>query len=419
MRRIELGRQNELLSSELEIKKQWRASMWRSGTPLAQLRGVVGPPFPIGVWVSSFAAGGTERQMVHLIRGLDPALFTVHAVCFHAAGPWLGAVSSRAASVAEFRMHRFQRPQTWRQVGSYARWCRRQGIAAVITSDFYTNVFGMAGAALAGVPVRIAGRREINTDKTAAKLLLQRLAYGLAHRVVANSQAAAARLRQEGMRSTSIRVVWNGIDLPADDPAPRSRPIRRAITVANLRAEKGHDVLIDAIASRPQLREMQFDFAGDGPCREALERRARERGVTDHVTFLGERQDIPRLLEQADLFILPSLTEALPNSVMEAMAAGLPIIASHTGGIPELLEDGVTGLLVTPGSVEDLGGAIVQMASDPRRAGSLGAAARTTVADRFSMERMVGGFTDILLAEFRDRLTPSTSRLPFRPSEQR
>ena len=120
-------------------------------------------------------------------------------------------------------------------------------------------------------------------------------------------------------------------------------------------AEKGHDVLIDAIASRPQLGAMQFEFAGDGPCREALERRARERGVADQVTFLGERQDIPRLLEQADLFILPSLTEALPNSVMEAMAAGLPIIASHTGGIPELIEDDVTGLLVASGSVDDLG----------------------------------------------------------------
>ena len=376
------------------------------------------PSFPIVVWVSSFAAGGTERQMVHLIRGLDPALFTVHAACFHAGGPWLGAASSRAASVAEFSIHRFWRPHTWRQVGSYARWCRRQGIAAVVTSDFYTNVFGMAGAALAGVPVRIAGRREINTDKTAAKLLLQRSAYSLAHRVVANSQAAAARLRQEGMRSTSIRVVSNGIDLPAGDPAPRSRPIRRAITVANLRAEKGHDVLIDAIASRPQLGAMQFEFAGDGPCRKALERRARERGIADQVTFLGERQDIPRLLEQADLFILPSRTEALPNSVMEAMAAGLPIIASHTGGIPELIEHDVTGLLVASGSADILGAAIVQMASDPRRAASLGAAARTAVADRFGMERMVAGFTGILLAELQDRVVPSPSRLPFLPSER-
>src|SRR4029077_14959047 len=162
---------------------------------------------------SSFAAGGTERQMVHLIRGLDPALFTVHAACFHAAGPWLGAVSSRAASVAELRMHQFARPHTWRQVGSYARWCRRQRIAAVVTSDFYTNVFGMAGAALASVPVRIAGRREINTDKTVSKLLLQRAAYGLAHCVVANSRAAADRLCQEGVGARRIRVVPNGISI--------------------------------------------------------------------------------------------------------------------------------------------------------------------------------------------------------------
>ena len=356
---------------------------------------------PVAVWVSSFSAGGTERQMVHLMRGLDRSLFTVHALCFAARGPWLDAARAAAASVVEFPLQAFRRPRTWRQIHHYAEWCRRHGIAAVVTSDFYTNVFGLTGAALARVPVRIAGRREINTDKSLPKLLLQRAAYSRAHCVVANCRAAAGRLRREGVSARCIHVVPNGIDIPAV-AARTVRPIRRAITVANLRPEKGHEVLIDAIATHPELARICFDFAGDGPCRRALEARAYERGVAGRVRFLGERHDIPDLLNTADLFILPSRTEAFPNSVLEAMAAGLPVIASRAGGIAELIEDGVTGRLVPPGDATALSDAIASMASDPVRAFSLGAAARASVAD-YTVPAMVTGFSKILLDELRAR----------------
>jgi glycosyltransferase involved in cell wall biosynthesis len=365
---------------------------------LAERQSVSASGVPIGIWVSSFSAGGTERQMVHLMRELDPSLFTVHALCFAARGPWLDAARERSASLVEFYFQDFRRPDTWKQIGWYSRWCRKHGIAAIIASDFYTNVFGLAGAALAGVPVRIGGRREINTDKSRAKLALQRAAYGLAHRVVANSRAAADTLRREHVGEDTIRVVPNGVEIP-EAVAREPRPLRRAITIANLRAEKGHDVLIDALAIRPDLGAIQLDFAGDGPCRSALEQRARDRGVADRVHFLGERHDIQSLLRTADFSILPSRTEAFPNSVLEAMAAGLPVIASRTGGICELIEPDVTGLLVTPGDPADLSRAIARIAADPDAALRLGAAARRSVVDRYTIRNMVNGFTDILLTE--------------------
>jgi glycosyltransferase involved in cell wall biosynthesis len=357
--------------------------------------------------------------MVNLIRGLDPTLFAVHAACFEARGPWLDAAAERAVSIAEFSIHGFARPATWRQVAAYARWCRRQRIAAVITSDFYTNVFGLTGAAMAGVPVRIAGRREINTDKTIPKLLLQRGAYALSQRIVANSRAAAARLRREGVRADKVRVVSNGVTMP-NAIAPRvPASMTRAIVVANLRPEKGHDVLIDAMAARPELRRLQLDFAGDGPCRANLEARARRRGVADRISFLGERGDIPALLDRAHLFILPSRTEALPNSVMEAMAAGLPVVASRTGGICELIDDRVTGILVPPGDAGALADAIVRTIADPVRAAALGAEARSTISARFGMSGMVSGFTDILLAELHRRDVTLSSHLPVPASGRR
>jgi glycosyltransferase involved in cell wall biosynthesis len=366
---------------------------------------------PIAVWLSSFGAGGTERQMVHLIRGLDRDRFSVHAACFDARGQWLDAAGSSAVEIAEFPIRGFFRPNTWRQLRRYADWCRSRRIVAVITSDFYTNIFGLTGAALAGVPVRIGGRREIVTDKSTAKLVLQRAAYGLAHAVVANSSAAAARLRREGVPSRSIHIVSNGVDLPAS--APRHRAIiRRAVCVANLRPEKGHDVLIDALAARPDLRNLQVEFVGDGPCRPALEAHARARGIEQQVRFLGERHDVEERLADADLFVLASRTEALPNSVMEAMAAGLPVVACRIGGIPELVDDGATGLLVPPDDSDALAGAIARLVADPAFASALGTAARAAIAQRFSMPGMIVGFTDILFEQLSRRKLEVGGRTP-------
>jgi glycosyltransferase involved in cell wall biosynthesis len=355
---------------------------------------------PVAVWTSTFQAGGTERQMAHLVRGLDPARFEVHALCFAARGCWLRSVEERARSVVEFPIGSFSQPKTWGELRRYSRWCRDHGIRIVVASDFYTNVFGLTGAAFAGVPVRIGGRREINTDKTLAKLALQRGAYAMAHRVVANSHAAAARLSREGVGPGKIAVVPNGVDADAFAIPRPARAIRRAITVANLRAEKGHDVLIEAIAALgPAASGLDVQFAGDGPCRPALERLVEERGLGERIRFLGERHDLPRLLEEADLFILPSRTEAFPNSVMEAMAAGLPVIASGVGGILELVDDGVSGVLVPADEPAALARAITDVIGDPVRAAAMGRTAQEMVRARFSTQQMVSAFDDLFTRE--------------------
>jgi glycosyltransferase involved in cell wall biosynthesis len=248
--------------------------------------------------------------------------------------------------------------------------------------------------------VRIGGRREINTDKNAAKLLLQRGAYALAHRIVANSRAAADRLRREGVPASRIRVVHNGIERPSIEPARTVRPVRRAITVANLRAEKGHDVLLEAIRLL-DTGALTFDIVGDGPCRAALEAQARALGLADRVHFLGHREDVPALLAGSDLFVLPSRTEAFPNSVMEAMAAGLPVVATRTGGIAELVDDGVTGRLVDVGDARGLARSIGEIAASPAAAARMGDAGLSVVEARYSVPAMVRGFADIIQEELR------------------
>jgi hypothetical protein len=123
------------------------------------------PQVPVAIFLTSFDAGGTERQMTELIRRLDRDRFVVHAACFRRTGQWLPRVVERAASVVEFPIGGFGRPATLRQLMRFAGWCRRERIAVVHTCDFYSNVFGLPGALLGGVKVRIGSRRELNPDK--------------------------------------------------------------------------------------------------------------------------------------------------------------------------------------------------------------------------------------------------------------
>ncbi len=351
---------------------------------------------PLAVFVTAFDPGGTERQMTELVQRLDRKRFTVHVACLHRRGAWLPRVLESAASVVEFPIHGFARAATIRQMLAFALWCRRERIAVVQTCDLYTNIFGLPGAALARVPVRIGSRRELSPDKSIGQLRLQRLAYRSATKVVANSPAAKAMLEAEGLATESIAVIPNGVNPAFLAPVERSAAVRTIVTVANLRPEKSHETLLAAAAAmvghHPDLR---FRIVGDGPRRSELEQLAATLGLGAHVEFLGHREDVPALLAAADVFVLPSRSEAFPNGAIEAMAAGLPVVACAVGGLLDLIEDGRTGLLVPAGDAEALRRALESLLDRPDRAVAMGAAARRAVEQHYSFDRMVGSFEDL------------------------
>jgi glycosyltransferase involved in cell wall biosynthesis len=361
-------------------------------------------PLPVAVLMTSFEPGGTERQMIELVRRLDRARWTVHVACFRAGGAWLSRVAAAAASIAEFPITTFRKPTALQQMWAFARWCRARRIAVVHTADLYANVFGLPGAALAGVPVRVGNRREINPDKTASQIALQRAAYGCAHKVVANSRAVAHRLLAERVPMRKIAVIPNGLD-PDLFSAPRAPSRRRRIVVvANLRPEKGHDVLIDAAPEiLRRFPDALFEVVGDGPMLPSLVERAGDRGVLHAFTFSGFSEDVAARLAAADLFVLPSRSEALPNAVLEAAAAGLPIVASDVGGIGELVDHERTGLLVEPGDPRALGEQICRLLGDAALATRIAAAARACVRARYSFDRMVAAFEALYQSELTRR----------------
>ena len=334
---------------------------------------------PVAIFVDAYIAGGTQRQMIELLERLDRRQFRVHPVCFHRTGVWFDRVAQFDEPAAVFPIHGFCKPATARQLLAFARWCRANRIAVLQTCELYSNIFGLPAGALGSVPVRIGSRRGL--VETPAQQRVQRMAYTAAHRVVANSQAAAARLRLEGVTTPKIEVIHNGIDLAAFPPHQYSARPRRIAMVACLREEKRIDVLI-AAAPRILARypDAEFWIVGDGSCRAQLVAMARQAGVLSRFQFLGHRDDVPAVLSNVDLFVLASRSEAFPNSLIEAMAAGLPVVATAVGGIPELVADGHTGRLVPPGDAEALAHALLDLLDGPTRAAELGRAARHRIA---------------------------------------
>jgi glycosyltransferase involved in cell wall biosynthesis len=362
-------------------------------------------PIPIAIVMGSFEPGGTERQMTELIRRLDPQQFRIHVACFRKTGAWLPRVEEAAEEVTEFPLRSFKSPASINVLRAFASWLRSREVVLMQACDLPANMFALPGAALAHIPVRIGARRELAPpDKTRAHLAAQRLAYRAAHRVVANSTAGAQRLAQEGVPADKVVVIHNGIDLTPFTP-PRPRTCRRIVaTVANLRQEKGHDVLLRAAALvRERVPDARFRIIGDGPLRGSLAQLASSLGVSDVVEFLGHREDVASLLASSDLYAFPSRTEAFPNGLIEGMAAGLPVVASAVGGMLELIEHGHNGLLVPAGDGQALATALLDMMLNERRASGLADAARLTIEHRYSFDRMIAAFTNLYSTELAAR----------------
>lgn len=363
----------------------------------------IAAPVPVAIAMSSFAPGGTERQMIELVRRLDRSRWSVHVACLRREGAWLDRVEG-VAPIARFGVTSFKHPSLVSHGRAFARWCRERRIAIVQATDFPTNLFALPAAALAGVPVRLGSRRDVNPGRTVVELALQRGSYAFGRGIVANSHAAADRLRAELVPARKIAVVPNGLDLARFAPKQLDAPPRRVVVVANLRPEKRHAVLIDAApAVLRAFPDARFEIVGGGSERDRLVARVRSLGVEPAFSFVGHCDDVAARLAAADIFVLPSRSEAFPNAVLEAMAAGLPVVASGVGGILELIDDGRTGLLVPPDAPAALADRLCRLMASTPLAAALGAAARAEVEARYSFDRMVAGFERLYLTELTRR----------------
>ncbi len=341
---------------------------------------------------------GAEKQLVLLAQGLPRDEFDVHVCALSRLGP-LAADLQRAGIPVTCvdKQWKFDPPAWWR-LRSHIRALRPD---LVQTWLFAANAYGRTAARWAGVKHLVASERCVDEWKSWRELALDRWLAWHTDAIVVNSLGVQAFYAQQSIPVAKLRLIYNGIA-----PAPVSTVAREAL-VSELELPPGSR-LIGAVGRLwPQKRLKDLIWAtdllhvirddvhllviGDGPQREALERYARQCHVAEHVHFLGTRHDVPRLMPHFDLLWLSSGFEGLPNVVMEAMAAGVPVVASDIPGNRELVVSGQTGFLVPLGDRAAYARIAHKILEDSALRSQLAAAARQRIARDFTVEAMVAG----------------------------
>ena len=338
--------------------------------------------------------GGTEGQFAEVACGLDRARWDVRVCCVRAEGPLRGRLEAAGLQPWSVGPSSFRSPALTLAILRLARYLRRHTVRLVHCFDFYSNILGVSAARLAGTSVVIASQRDMGNLRSRGQQTIHSIALGLATHVLVNSEAIAVRLAgTRAARRDRLAVIPNGVDLarfaPAAEEASSGRPPMRVGTLANLRPEKGLRQLVEAAAVvTRKVPRARFVIWGDGPLRSDLAGLIGARGLTGIVEMPGPTRQPETALNRCDVFVLPSLSEASSNVVLEAMATALPVVATRVGGLPGLVEDEGTGLLVPSDDVPALAQAIVRLLETPGLAARMGARGRARALGEFGLDRM-------------------------------
>ena len=344
----------------------------------------------------TLGVGGAEELILNMVTRLPRDRYEPMVCCFeNPPGPIGPEIAAHGVPVIPLGVvPGWRSPFAW---WSIVRQLRRLRPQIVHTFMLPASLYGRSAAVAAGVPIIIGTEVNIYERKQRHHIFVERLLAARSACVVASAESVkAAYVRQLGIGADAVRVVYNAVNwdrldatkTPEEVRAELGIPADRVVVgvVATLQDKKGHRVLLDALARTPGLEAVWLMLVGDGPMRATLEAYAASLGLKDRVTFCGTRRDLGDLLPAMDVFALPSLWEGLPLALILAMGASRPVVATRLAGIPEVVSDGETGLLVEPGDAAGLGSALARACADGALRVRLGARARAAVRDRFGAD---------------------------------
>jgi glycosyltransferase involved in cell wall biosynthesis len=352
--------------------------------------------------------GGPERQMLGLARAL-PQEEETFFLSFSEGGrcrPFLAAARREGFQAAELTHDTPYFRSAIREIADHlVRW----QASALFCHGYKADLLGRKAARRVGIPV-VGVSRGWTGETWRVRLYeaLDRLCLRWMDRVVCVSAAQAARVRRGGVKAAKVLVIPNAVDperFTDPDPSCRRRLERyfrgqraRIVGAAGrLSPEKGFATLIDAAAAVVQADpSVGFVLFGSGPCRAALTEQIREAGLTGSVVLAGFRTDLDRFLPHLDLFVLPSFTEGMPNVILEAFAAAVPVVATAVGGTPELVEDEQTGFLVPPGDATALASRILDALVSPERMRELTLTGRDRVLEHHTFPAQAARYLQLL-----------------------
>ena len=350
-------------------------------------------------------AGGTEGQLLHLLEGIDRRHFDPVVVCLRD-NEWLRA-GRCPARVHVLDLHLRRHPDVLSGIWRFSRWLRREGVDVVQTHFRDANLVGVLAARWAGIDTVISTRRGVPYWSSGAGRALVRWLDRSVTWFIANSRATRDRYcEEERLDPGRFDVIYNGLEqerfqgLSPDRRAGIRRDLQVGVDdpvvgiVANLRAVKGIADLVDATARLvPELPDLRVLVVGEGAERRPLEERIEDLGLEAHVRLLGARSDVPELLQVFDVGVLASHFESFSNSVLEYLAAGLPVVVTDVGGAREAVRDGHEGFVVPPGRPDLMAERLRELLLRP--GGPRAFRDEAALDPRFGLDRMVRAHEDL------------------------
>lgn len=346
--------------------------------------------------INELDPGGAERALVRIATGLLDRGWRVNVVSLRDTGVLAGRLEAAGISVTALGCGGFV---DIRAVFRLRRVLRRQRPDVLVCFLHQANIVGRLSGWLAGVQAVVSGIRV--ADRRKWVIWTDRLTRGLTHQYVAVSQHVAdVHAWLCGVGKDRIMVIRNGVDIP--DPRPvridREDSERRILFVGRLTEQKRPQNLVNAVAAMAVQsgKSVVVDFLGDGELRSELQQLIFATGLSGCVRLHGYQSNVAEWMAQADVLVLPSDWEGLPNVVLEAMAHGLPVIATNVDGVPEIIEHGVTGWIVPPDDVAALTDALTNLLADINGRRLVANRAFDVVQQRFRWDTAVEAFDELL-----------------------
>ncbi len=300
--------------------------------------------------------------------------------------------------IPEYKLSSFYDVNFLQQVRRFARYLNENRIDLIHTHDFYTNVFGMSAATLAGTPARVASKRESGGMRSRSQDLVEKISFGRANAILVNSEAVINHLAQRNLPVAKMRLIYNGTDISRFDRKPDENALDKyglptvekipfVTMVANLRHRVKNVPMLLRTAKRvlSVCPNAHFVIAGEGELEPELRAMAGELGVADTVHFIGRCDDVPTLLAASYACVLTSDAEGFSNSLIEYMAAGKPVVATAVGGAAETIVEGVTGFIVSPNDDAAMAKHLINLLSDETAAKKMGDSGKITAIECFSL----------------------------------
>ena len=346
--------------------------------------------------------GGAEEMVLNLVRHLPPR-FDPMVMCIHEAGPIGTEIRATGVPFSVLGLT----PGISRPFDVLRLRNALDSAAPTIVHTFLLtgSLYGRFAAMMAGVPIVIGTEVNIYENKQPMHARMERWLMRGTDAVVASAASVKDYyVKQVGADPAKVDVIYNAVDWTQLETTVCRDEFRKSAGVpidapvagiiARLTEQKAHRVLFEAMA-QPELSSLHLVVVGDGHLRDDLRSRAESLGIAGRVHFLGARRDLGNILAAIDIFTMPSYWEGLPLSMVLAMGAGLPVVASRVAGIPEVVDHGASGLLVDPGNADQLARALALLVNDAGLRSRLGAAAKAFVTPRFGVDRYVDSIVSL------------------------